>query len=80
MVFLLQLMELLMLNSGKKVTTQVAFERVWGDDADADPEVVWLYISYLRQKLESVEANVEIKGEKDKSYCLCVKAQEMAEA
>ena len=66
------LMELLMRNQGKKQSTETIFERVWKDEADQGPEVVWVYISYLRQKLLSIGADLEIDGERAGAFSLRV--------
>lgn len=33
---------------------------LWGYDGEGDISVVWVYISYLRKKLESLQSNVKI--------------------
>ena len=65
-----RLMEYLMQNPERAVTTEEIFGKVWADDADAKPGVVWVYISFLRSKLRSIGANVAIDGEKDGSFAL----------
>lgn len=57
-----------MLNENKELSTEDIFNRVWKNDEDANPEVVWVYISYLRQKLRSIGSTVKIEGEKGGSY------------
>jgi len=66
------LMELLMRNLGKKQSTEAIFERVWKDEPDQGTEVVWVYISYLRQKLISIGADLEIDGERAGAFSLRV--------
>jgi len=63
------LMEFLMMNPNKSFTTEEIFSRVW-KDAEEGPDVVWIYISYLRNKLRSIVADVEINGEKGGSFIL----------
>ncbi|MCR5747775.1 MAG: response regulator transcription factor [Lachnospiraceae bacterium] len=67
-----KLMEYLMLNSGKELPTDILFRHVWPDnDVDGDPEdAVWMYISYLRQKLMSINADIGIEGMKGGSFVL----------
>ena len=48
-------------------------ERIWGYDSDAEINVVWVFISYLRKKLASVGADVEIKASRGVGYTLAVK-------
>ncbi len=64
------LMELLMRNAGKEQTTESLFERVWRDEPELGDDVVWIYISYLRQKLLSVGADVEISGTRGGTFVL----------
>ncbi len=63
------LMEFLMMNPNKSFTTEEIFSHVW-KDAEEGPDVVWIYISYLRNKLRSIVADVEINGEKGGSFIL----------
>ena len=66
------MMEFLMLNSGKKLTTKEIFQHVWkGEQSeDLDEGFVWIYISYLRQKLKAIKADLTILGEENGSFCL----------
>ena len=63
------LMEFLMMNPNKSFTTEEIFSHVW-KDAEEGPDVVWIYISYLRNKLRSIVADVEINGDKGGSFIL----------
>ena len=67
-----KMMEFLMLNSGKKLTTKEIFQHVWkGEQSeDLDEGFVWIYISYLRQKLKAINADLTILGEENGSFCL----------
>ncbi len=40
------------------------------NDIDANADVVWIYVSYLRQKLQSIQSSVRIEGDKGGSYKL----------
>lgn len=68
-----KLMAFLMLNQGKYLDTKTLYQHVWSDQEDYDTSIVWVYISYLRQKLLAIQANVIIAGDKDTSYCLLEK-------
>ncbi|MBQ9156555.1 MAG: response regulator transcription factor [Eubacterium sp.] len=70
------LMEYLMLNQGKALSTEDIFTRVWKDEKDVGQDIVWVYISYLRQKLIAVRADLEIQGENGGSFLLQPKAGE----
>lgn len=65
-----RLMEILMRNPGKSFTTEELFRNVWHDEPDTDPNIVWVYISYLRTKLRSIDANVGIEGQEGGSFRL----------
>ena len=65
-----QLMEVLMRNSGRIISSEKLLESVWGYDADVENNVVWVYISYLRKKLAALGANVEIKATRNVGYSL----------
>lgn len=67
-----ELLQYLLLNKEKKLSTQVIFTHVW-KDSDEDEDIVWIYVSYLREKLKGIGADVEISGEKDGSFMLQVK-------
>lgn len=65
-----QLLEMLMLNRGKLISTERLMEKIWGYDSDAEINVVWVYISYLRKKLAGLGADVEIKAVRGVGYTL----------
>ena len=68
-----RMMELLMLNRGTYLSTEDLLVKVWGYDTDADIGIVWVYISYLRKRLASLEADVEIRAKRNIGYTLEVK-------
>ena len=65
-----KLLEFLILNVGKNLTSQEILQHVWEDDNQADEQTVWIYISYLRQKFNSVNTSVMIEGKKGMSFSL----------
>jgi DNA-binding response OmpR family regulator len=65
-----QMMELLMNNPKNLISTEHFMERIWGCDSDAEINVVWVYISYLRKKLSALHANVQIKAVRNAGYFL----------
>lgn len=65
-----QMLEMLMTNPKRLISTEQFMERIWGYDAEAEINVVWVYISYLRRKLESLGANIKIKAVRGAGYCL----------
>ena len=56
-----KLMQLLMLNADKDLTTGEILSRVWPDEEE-DEKIVWIYISYLKEKLAAIDADVTITG------------------
>lgn len=65
-----QLMNYFLLNQNKELSTEELLNHVWKNDLDANSEVVWIYVSYLRQKLQSIQSSVRIEGDKGGSYKL----------
>jgi len=65
-----QLMNYFLLNQNKELSTEELLNHVWKNDIDANADVVWIYISYLRQKLKSIQSSVRIEGDKGGSYKL----------
>lgn len=65
-----QMMEMLMANPGQVLSVERFMERVWGYDSDTDAGVVWVNISYLRKKLASIHAEVQIKALRNQGYLL----------
>lgn len=65
-----QVMELLMSNPHRLIPTERFLEKIWGYDSDAELNVVWVYISYLRKKLTALHANIEIKAARSAGYTL----------
>ncbi|CCI86139.1 response regulator transcription factor [Lactobacillus gigeriorum] len=64
------LLSYLILNSEKAISNQEILDHVWKDDPLADSELVWIYISYLRQKMTSIGSKVKIIGEKNGEFVL----------
>lgn len=69
-----QMMELLMSNPQNLISTERFMEKIWGYDSDAEINVVWVYISYLRKKLTALHANVQIKAARNAGYSLEVRS------
>ena len=65
-----QMLELLMRQTGRLISTEQFMEHIWGYDSEAEINVVWAYISYLRRKLEGVGANVRITARRGQGYVL----------
>ena len=65
-----QMIEMLMATPGMLISTEKFMDKIWGIDSEADISVVWTYISFLRKKLVSLEANVQINAKRNAGYTL----------
>jgi len=65
-----QMMEMLLTNPGKVISTERFMEKVWGYDSDTEINVVWVYLSNLRKKLNAMGADIEIKSVRGIGYVL----------
>ena len=70
-----QMLELLLSESGRLISTEHFMNRIWGYDSDAELNVVWVYMSNLRKKLSSLDSRVSIRATRGRGYSLEV-AQE----
>lgn len=71
-----QLMSCLMRNPQHIFSAEELMEKVWGWEADAETNVIWTYITYLRRKMEHLNANVQITSIRSVGYHLAQKKQE----
>lgn len=69
-----QMMEMFLANPRQLISTDRFLEKIWGYDSEAEPQIVWVYISYLRKKLVAVQADVQIKAARNAGYSLEEKA------
>ena len=65
-----QLMELFVLHPGFVFSTDHLMEKIWGYDTNSDIDVVWTHIGYVRKKLRSIGAGIEIKTIRGAGYSL----------
>ena len=65
-----QMLEMLMRNPKKLISVDAFMDRIWGYDSETEQNVVWVYISYLRKKLEAVGTNMKIKAQRGVGYYL----------
>lgn len=65
-----QMMEMLMMNPKSLTSSERFMEKIWGYDSEAEMNVVWVYISYLRKKLTALHANIQIKAMRNAGYTL----------
>ena len=64
------LIELFMRNPHVYFSADTLLDRVWGMDAEVEYGTVWVHISGLRKKLESLGAHVEILSKRGVGYAL----------
>lgn len=65
-----QMMEMLMKNPKRLISTELFMEKIWGYDTDSEISVVWVYISYLRKKLLALDADIQIRAQRNSGYSL----------
>lgn len=65
-----QMMEMLMANPHHLIPVERFMEKIWGYDSEAEINVVWVYISYLRKKLTALDADLIIKASRNAGYSL----------
>ena len=65
-----QLFELFIRNPKKVFSSELLMEKVWDIDSNADIDVVWTYIGFLRRKLKQINSNLEIKTIRGAGYAL----------
>ena len=65
-----QLLELFLRNPKRVFSSDELMERVWGLESEAEMDVVWTYIGFLRKKMRALGANVEIRTIRGVGYTL----------
>lgn len=65
-----QMIEILIANPHHIIPAERFMEKIWGLDAEAEMNVVWVYISYLRKKLSALHADIIIKSSRNAGYSL----------
>ena len=68
-----QMMEMLMRDPRKLISTETFMDRIWGYDSECDLNSVWVYVSTLRKKLKGIGADIEIKARRGVGYYLEVR-------
>ncbi len=66
-----QMMEMLMEAPGRVISVETFMDSIWAD-GEADVNVVWVYISNLRRKLKTLDADIEIRSTRGLGYSLSV--------
>ena len=65
-----QVMELFLRNPGHVFSTEHIMDKIWGLDSDAEMDVVWTNIGFLRKKLKQISADIEIRTIRGAGYAL----------
>ena len=65
-----QVMEMLMRNPNAIVTAEQLITHIWGWNTDVDTSVVYVHVSNIRKKLDSLSAPVAIKFVRNAGYTL----------
>ncbi len=68
-----QIIEMMMLHSNQKISTDRFMEKIWGYTSESEINVVWVNLSNLRRKLKKLKANIEIKVARNIGYYLEVR-------
>lgn len=68
-----QILELLMSQPHTIIPSDTLFNKIWGYDASAEQNTIWVTISNLRKKLDSLEAKIKIKSVRNVGYTLEIK-------
>lgn len=69
-----QLMETLMLHQGIYLSSEDILVKVWGYETEAELGSVWVYISYLRKRLQELSAKTIIQAKRNVGYRLEVRS------
>lgn len=65
-----QMMELFMRNPHNIFSAEQLMDRIWGFESDAEIDVVWAYIAFLRKKIKQISAGIEIQTVRGAGYSL----------
>lgn len=59
-----RLLQYFILNANKELSANELINHVWDENETADQEDLWINICYLQQKLQAIQSQVTISGEK----------------
>lgn len=65
-----QLMELFMRHPHFVFSTSHLMDKIWGQDSEADINVVWTYVGFIRKKLKQIGCGIEIRTARGAGYSL----------
>jgi len=64
------LLQYFILNANKELSVNELISHVWDENDTVDQEDLWINICYLRQKLQAIQSQVTISGEKTGSFMI----------
>ena len=67
-----QLLELLIINKGHAISTDMIIEKLWGWDSEAEDSHVQVQVAFLRKKLSLLSKSVKIKTIRGVGYMLAI--------
>lgn len=65
-----QMLEMLMSAKGGIISVDRFMEKIWGYETETEQSVVWVYVSYLRRRLEGVGSHCKIVAHRNMGYSL----------
>ena len=65
-----QMMMYFMQNMNCIISPETFMDKIWTPDSSGGTNTVWTYVSYLRRKLEALQANVQILTKRNLGYIL----------
>lgn len=65
-----QMLEMLINADGGIISVDRFMDKIWGYDSETEQNVVWVYVSYLRRKLEGLGSKVVIEAHRNLGYSL----------
>lgn len=68
-----QIMQMLMRDPAQIHSGEIILEKIWGYESDAEINLVWTYLSFLRKKLAAIGSDIEIKAVRNAGYLLVKK-------
>ena len=69
-----QMLEMMMTGPGQVISVDQFMDKIWGFDSEAEMNVVWVYVSNIRKKLQSLGAKAGIKAIRGLGYTMEVEA------
>lgn len=65
-----QMLEMLIEADGGIISVEKFMDKIWGYDSETEQNVVWVYVSYLRRKLNGIGSKIVIEAHRNLGYSL----------